>query len=83
MSIGLIVFLIVLCLAALIGTMFVFKQEENKMKKYEEVGDSIEDQLRRSHEYETSSLKSNIPLLITIYAVTITVSLLVFVIYLF
>ncbi|MEN1967102.1 hypothetical protein WMZ97_03390 [Lentibacillus sp. N15] len=83
MSIGLIVFLVVLCLAALLGTMLAFKQEEKKMKKYEEEGDSVEAQLKRSHDYETSSLKSNIPLQIVIYSVTIIGSLIVFAFYVF
>ncbi len=38
----------------------------------------MEDQLRRSHEYESSSLKSNVPLQLVIYGVTITISLIVF-----
>ncbi|HLR62328.1 MAG TPA: hypothetical protein VK097_07790 [Lentibacillus sp.] len=83
MSIELIVFLVVLFIAAMGGTFFAFKQEENKMKKYEEEGDTSEEQLRRSHEYESSSLKSNIPILLAIYGVTIAASLIVFAIYLF
>ncbi|TFJ94449.1 hypothetical protein [Lentibacillus salicampi] len=83
MSIGLLIFLVVLFIAALGGTFFAFKQEENKMKKYEEEGDTVEDQLRRSHEYESSSLKSNVPLQLVIYGVTITASLIVFAIYVF
>ncbi|MFD1363389.1 hypothetical protein [Lentibacillus salinarum] len=83
MSMGLIIFLVVLFIAALGGTFFAFKQEEKKMKKYEEEGDTVEDQLRRSHEYESSSLKSNIPLQLAIYGVTILLSLIVFAVYLF
>nr|WP_245251246.1 hypothetical protein [Virgibacillus litoralis] len=66
----------------MVGTLLVFKQEENKMKRYEEEGDTVEDQLRRSHEYESSSLKSNLPLQLIIYTVTIIISLVVFAIYL-
>ncbi|GGK04880.1 hypothetical protein GCM10007063_29020 [Lentibacillus kapialis] len=83
MSIGLLIFLIILFIVALGGTFFAFKQEENKMKKYEEEGDTFEDQLRRSHEYETSSLKTNIPIQLAIYGITIVVSLIVFAIYVF
>ncbi|MFB4169556.1 hypothetical protein [Virgibacillus sp. JSM 102003] len=82
MSIELIILLAFLFIVALAGTLLVFKQEENKMKKYEEEGDSVEDQLRRSHEYESSSLKSNLPLQLIIYTVTIVISLVVFAIYL-
>ncbi|SFD45926.1 hypothetical protein SAMN05216238_101429 [Lentibacillus persicus] len=83
MGIELFILLAVLFIAAIIGTFIAFKQEENKMKKYEEEGDTVEDQLRRSHEYESSSLKSNIPLQLIIYSVTIVISLIVFAIYLF
>lgn len=82
MSIELIILLAFLFIVALVGTLIVFKQEENKMKKYEEEGDSVEDQLRRSHEYESSSLKSNLPLQLIIYTVTIVISLVVFAFYL-
>ncbi|WP_245799378.1 hypothetical protein [Virgibacillus siamensis] len=80
---GLILLLVVLFAAALFGTLFVFKQEEKKMKRYEEEGDTVEDQLRRSHEYETVSLKSNVSLQVAIYAVTIVLSLVVFAFYIF
>ncbi|MFC4556881.1 hypothetical protein ACFO3D_01505 [Virgibacillus kekensis] len=83
MGIELIILLVVLFLALLIGTVIIFKQEEKKMKKYEEEGDTVEDQLRRSYEYEKSSLKSNIPLQIAIYTVTIVASLIVFALYSF
>ncbi|WP_174613047.1 hypothetical protein [Virgibacillus ihumii] len=83
MGMGLIILLVLLFTAALVGTLFAFKQEENKMKHYEEAGDSVEDQLRRSHEYETVSLKSNLPLQVAIYSVTIVLSLVVFAFYIF
>ncbi|ASN05965.1 hypothetical protein [Virgibacillus necropolis] len=81
MSTGIWILLIVLFALALFGTIFAFKQEEKKMKKYEDEGDTIEDELRRSHEYETSSLKSNIPILSSIYLVTIIASIIVFLVY--
>ncbi|ALX47285.1 hypothetical protein [Lentibacillus amyloliquefaciens] len=83
MGIELFILLAVLFIAAIAGTFIAFKQEENKMKKYEEEGDTVEDQLRRSHEYESSSLKSNVPLQLIIYTVTIVASLIVFAVYLF
>ncbi|WP_404452378.1 hypothetical protein LG329_18640 [Virgibacillus necropolis] len=81
MTAGIWILLIVLFAAALFGTIFAFKQEEKKMKKYEEEGDTIEDEIRRSHEYETASLKSNVPIMSAIYLVTIIVSIIVFLVY--
>ncbi|MFC2947389.1 hypothetical protein [Virgibacillus sediminis] len=83
MSIELIILLIVLFIAAIGGTFFAFKQEEKKMKKYEEEGHTPEDEMRRSLEYEKSSLKSNVPLQIWIYTITIVISLVAFGLYLF
>lgn len=82
MNIGLLLFLFVLFGVALWGTFYAFKQEEEKMKKYEEEGDTVEDQLKRSLEYEKSSLKSNVPIQIWIYTITILLSLIAFAIYL-
>jgi len=72
----------VLVIIAIVWTFIVFKQEENKMKKYEEEGDTVADEIRRSHEYETSS-RSNVSLQILIYTVTIVLSLVIFGIYIF
>ncbi|WP_254844397.1 hypothetical protein [Virgibacillus halodenitrificans] len=47
MNTGLLLFLFVLFGVALWGTFYAFKQEEEKMKKYEEEGDTVEDQLKR------------------------------------
>jgi cbb3-type cytochrome oxidase subunit 3 len=80
---GLIIFLIFLFILAILGTFFALKQEERKMKKYEVEGDTIEDQLSRSLEYESASLKSNVRTQIWIYSITITLALLAFFIYLF
>ncbi|APC48832.1 hypothetical protein [Virgibacillus halodenitrificans] len=82
MNTGLLLFLFVLFGVALWGTFYAFKQEEEKMKKYEEEGDTVEDQLKRSLEYEKSSLKSNVPIQIWIYTITILLSLIAFAIYL-
>lgn len=83
MNTGLLIFLTVLFIAALAGTFFAFKQEEKKMKKYEEEGQTVQDELKRSLEYESSSLKSNVPIQIWIYVITIILSLVAFAIYLF
>ena len=79
MNIGLITLLLVLCVAGLGGTFLAFKQEEKKIKKYEEEG---RDELRRSLDYETSSIKSNVSIQVWIYVVTILLSLVAFAIYL-
>ncbi|ASK63697.1 hypothetical protein CFK37_16800 [Virgibacillus phasianinus] len=81
MTTGIWILLSFLFVAALAGTIFAFKQEERKMKKYEAEGDTTADELRRSHEYETSSLKSNVPLLSSIYIVTIILAIIAFIIY--
>ncbi|GAA0595386.1 hypothetical protein GCM10009001_09370 [Virgibacillus siamensis] len=83
LTVELIVLLVVLFVAALGGTVFVFRHEEKKMKQYEEEGDTVENELQRSREYETQSLKSNVPRLLWIYAVTIFLALIAFLIYVF
>ncbi|QGS68394.1 hypothetical protein CV093_06995 [Oceanobacillus sp. 143] len=49
--------LVVILVIALIATLLILKKEENKLKQYEMEGDTIENELKRSHEYETKSLK--------------------------
>ncbi|WP_232231182.1 hypothetical protein [Virgibacillus sp. 6R] len=83
MNIALILFLLLLFIVALGGTLYVFKQEEKKMKQYETEGDTAKSALQRSMEYETKSLKSNVPILIWIYSVTILIALIAFFVYAF
>lgn len=83
LSTELIILLAVLFVLALGGTVFAFRQEEKKMKKYEAEGDTVENELQRSREYESHSLKSNVPRLLWIYTVTIVLSLTVFFVYVF
>ncbi|GAB3064326.1 hypothetical protein [Virgibacillus ainsalahensis] len=83
MSAGLIIVLILLSIFAIGGTFFAFKQEENKMKKYEKEGETVQDEIKRSLDYEESSLKSNVPIQIWIYSIAIFLSLVAFAIYLF
>jgi len=52
------VFLFVFFILSLGGTLYIFKIEENKMKHVRTEGDSAKDELRRSLEYESSSLKN-------------------------
>lgn len=77
MSIGLIVFLIILFAIAMFFTFFAFKQEERKMAQYKEAGDSVEDELKRSLEYESTSVKKYIPIQIWMYVITIVVSIII------
>lgn len=83
MSLWLISVVVIITLIALIWTLYIFKQEENKMKKYEVDGDTVENEINRSIAYESRSLKKNVPLQIWIYTITIVVSLIVFAIYIY
>lgn len=83
MNTGLIISLIILFIIAILGTFYALKQEEKKMKQYEDEGVTVEEELRRSNEYEKSSLKSSLPVQIWIYVITIGLSLLAFAIYIF
>jgi len=83
MTIWLSIIMAIVTLIALIWTLYIFKQEENKMKKYETDGDTVKNEVNRSLEYETRSLKKNLPLQIWIYTITIVLSLVVFAIYLY
>jgi len=83
MTIWLSVIMAIVTLIALIWTLYIFKQEENKMKKYEADGDTAENEITRSLEYETRSLKKNLPLQIWIYTIAIVLSLVVFAIYIY
>jgi len=59
------------CIVALIGTLLVGKEISAKMNEYETEGDTIENELARSHEYETKSIKTNIKSLSWIYIILI------------
>lgn len=73
----------VVCLIAVVLTLYGMKQEEDKQKKYEEAGKEAVSELERSLEYETKSLKSNLPSLIWIYVITIGLSMLALAFYIF
>ncbi len=68
---------------ALGTTLFAFKQEENKLRRYEEEGDSPENERIRSSEYEVNSLKTNVPILIGIYSLAVLIGLIAFMFYIF
>lgn len=83
MSTGLIILFVILFILAVGGTFFAFKQEEKKMKHYEEVEETREEELKRSLDYEQTSLKSNVPIQIWIYTITTLVTLIAFALYIF
>lgn len=58
---------IITSIAALVGTLLVGKDISSKLKDYENEGDTLQDELARSHEYETKSLRVNIKSLSWIY----------------
>ncbi|WP_212972299.1 hypothetical protein [Bacillus sp. J14TS2] len=63
----LIIAVIVVFIIALVGTLLVGKEVSTKQKQYEVEGDSLKEEIARSHEYETKSLKTNIKSLTWIY----------------
>lgn len=77
------IILIVVIIISLIWTLRIFKQEENKLKQYEEMGDTPESEMKRSEEYEQKSLKKHMPRLLWTYAIAIALSLIIFAIYLY
>lgn len=83
MSLPLIIFLVVLFIITMALTLYAFRQEDMKMKKYEEEGDTVQDELRRSHEYEATSIKTYIPIQIWIYAITFIIGIVAFLLYLY
>ncbi|WP_280516945.1 hypothetical protein [Lederbergia sp. NSJ-179] len=58
---------ILICIIALIGTLLVGKEVSTKQEQYEMEGDSLKEEIARSHEYESASLKTNIKSLTWIY----------------
>lgn len=83
MSTGIIIFIIIFTIIAFVGTLVVMKNENDKVKEYEEKGETAKEELKRSHEYESKSLQSNIPILTAIYVVVIVGSLIALFFYIF
>ncbi|MBS4194072.1 hypothetical protein [Lederbergia citri] len=73
MTTFLIIAVIFTCIAALVGTLLVGKDISAKMKEYETEGDTLENEIARSHEYESKSISVNIKSLSWIYIVLILV----------
>lgn len=78
-----IIITIVVSIVALIATMFAFKQDEKKALQYEEEGNTIEHELKRSHEYETKSISRNVKNLTWIYVIVIVLSCIGLAIYMY
>ncbi|WP_028389768.1 hypothetical protein [Bacillus cihuensis] len=62
-----IITVILVGILALVGTLLIGKGISTQLKDYEEKEDTIKNELKRSHEYETSSLRVNIKSLTWIY----------------
>ncbi|MBS4217662.1 hypothetical protein KHA96_04945 [Bacillus sp. FJAT-49711] len=73
MTTFLIIAAVITCIVALIGTLLVGKDINAQMKEYEAEGDTIENEIARSHEYETKSISVNVKSLTWIYVVLILV----------
>lgn len=58
---------ILVSILALIGTLLVGKDISSQLKDYEEKEDDFKNELKRSNEYESSSLRVNIKSLSWIY----------------
>jgi len=80
MSTWLLIFLSVLFIITMVLTFYAFRQEEKKMKRYEEEGDTIADEIKRSHDYESQSIKYHVPVQIWIYVVTIALTIIALII---
>lgn len=74
---------VITVIIALIATMYIFKQEENKAKRYEAEGQTAANELKRSHEYETKSVSYNIKNLSWIYVLMILLSFIGLAIYMY
>lgn len=83
MSVELLIFLGILFVITMALTFYAFYQEEKKMKKYEEEGDTISDELRRSREYESKSIRYHVPVQIWIYVITFIAMIVAFIVYLY
>lgn len=77
MSMGLIIFLIILFIIAMVGTFMGFKEEEDKMKKHKEEGTTHEDDAKRTEEYENKWLKTGLRSQALIYTVAIVLSVII------
>src|SRR5699024_9770561 len=77
MSITLILFLLIIFIVALAGTFIVLKEEENKMKKHKEDGDTAKENEQRSEESEEEWLKTGLRKQVIIYTLSIILALII------
>ncbi|WP_408010482.1 hypothetical protein ACJROX_09340 [Pseudalkalibacillus sp. A8] len=66
---------------SLVGTIMVGRKVDRTSKEYEMEADRTAAQLKRSHDYESRSLKVNLKVLTLIYVVTFILSLLALAVY--
>ncbi|RPF50607.1 hypothetical protein [Aquisalibacillus elongatus] len=81
MGTGVFVIIGFLFVLTLVGTFLIGKTENDKIKKRE--GETAKDELQRSWNYESSSLKTNIPSLLIIYVIFIVGGIVALAIYIF
>lgn len=77
MSLNLILVLLILFIVALAGTFIVLKEEENKMQKHKEDGDTPKENAQRSEEYEEDWLKTGLRKQVIIYTASIILALII------
>lgn len=66
---------IIVSIIALAGTLVVGRDVSSQLKEYEVNGDTLENELSRSHAYEKTSLKRNVKSLTWIYVLLMLVVL--------
>lgn len=71
MSLSLIIFFIILFIVTIALTLYAYRLEEKKMEEYEE--ESPSEALKRSHEYESRSLRNSIKIQIVYYFVAVAI----------
>ncbi|MGP4080818.1 hypothetical protein ACTWQL_12940 [Pseudalkalibacillus sp. R45] len=79
----LMIVVILVGVVSLIGTIIVGKKVNKVSKDYEMEDDRTSAQLKRSHEYESHSLKVNLKVLTVIYVVTFILSIIALIAYIF
>lgn len=62
-------------------TLYAYRLEEKKMEKYEQESQSPEDELKRSHEYESRSLRTSMRVQIWYYFIAVAIMTIGLVIY--
>lgn len=64
-------------------TFYAVREVNNKIREYETVGDSLQDEINRSHNYESESLKVNLKSLTWIWGIICLVILIICIIFVF